>query len=166
MLADQNAHVEISSLNRGDNRFRLTASATECRAIAERIGEMGVETLSGDFTVTPYSGGVALSLHVTARVDRICVTSLEPITEDVDETYSIRLERDFDDSADDPEADFSREPLEGDTLDLGEILVQHLSLSLVSHPRKEGAKSLVEGYRDPVNLSPFAGLKGVVDGDA
>lgn len=167
MLADQNGVIELSSLNRGDNYFRLAANEAERRAIAERIGEPGVETLTGDFTLTPFKGGVALSLHVTAKVNRLCVASLEPIVEAVNETYSIRFEREFDDrGADDPEDDYSREPLEGDTLDLGEILVQHLALSLVPHPRKEGTESLVERYRDPANLSPFAALKGVVDGDA
>lgn len=158
--------IEIAALKRGENHFHLSPDEAARRKIADRIGEQGIATLTGDFSITPLSGGVDLTLHVAARVDRLCVASLEPMVEDVDETYAIRFERDFDGGADDEIDGVLLEPLEVDTLDLDEILVQHLSLSLDPHPRKEGAKSLAEGYNDPVNLSPFSGLKRIVDGDA
>jgi uncharacterized metal-binding protein YceD (DUF177 family) len=158
--------VEIASLHRGKNLFHLSPDEQARRKIAERLGEPGIDALEGAFVLIPFGGGVDLSLHVRARVNRLCVASLEPLVEEVDERYSIRFERDFQDDGDSEEVDRSREPLEGETLDLTEILVQHLSVSLSPHPRKEGAKSLAEGYRDPVNLSPFSGLKGIVDGDA
>lgn len=166
MTASAPTVVEIAALSRGKNLFHLSPDEARRRAIAERLGEAGVAALEGDFALTPFNGGVDLALHIKARVDRNCVISLEPLVELVDERYSIRFERDFDDEAGDEDDEISREPLEGDTLDLDEILVQYLSLSLDPHPRKAGAKSLAEGYRDPVNLSPFSGLKGIVDGDA
>ena len=61
--------------------------------------------------------------------------------------------------------DWTREPLETATIDLADMLVQHLSLSLDPHPRKPGAKSLLEDYRDAASPSPFAVLKGLVDRD-
>ena len=160
--------IEISALHRGENRFHLAPDAPARQAIAERLGEPGLEALAGEFVLRPFSGGVDLDLRVTAWVNRMCVVSLEPMVETVDERYSIRFERDFVDSGaeEDLSVDVSREPLDTDTLDLDEILFQHLALSLDPHPRKEGARSLAEGYRDPVNLSPFSGLKGLVDGDA
>ena len=48
----------------------------------------------------------------------------------------------------------------GDMLDLGEMLVQQLSLAMAAFPRKEGAESLAEAYAPPENTSPFAALKG------
>ncbi len=158
--------IEIAALHRGKNLFRLAPDEQARRALAERLGEPGIAALEGDFVLTPFGGGVDLMLHLKARVDRLCVVSMEPMVELVDERYTIRFERDFEEDAVDGEGELAREPLEGDTLDLTEILVQHLSVSLTPHPRKEGAKSLAEGYRDPVNLSPFSGLKGIVDRDA
>lgn len=158
--------VEIAALHRGKNIFHLSPDETARREIAARLGEPGIEALEGDFVLTPFGGGVDLTLHLKARVNRLCVASLEPLVEPIDERYAIQFERDFEDDEENDEDERSREPLDGDTLDLMEILVQHLSVSLDPHPRKEGAKSLAEGYRDPVNLSPFSGLKGIVDGDA
>lgn len=167
MATNDLAVVEIAALQRGKNRFHLAPDEAQRRKIADRLSEPSIEALEGDFILTPFSGGVDLDLHVTGRINRLCVASLEPLVEVVDERYAIRFERNFAEDADDGDAEvFSREPLEGDTLDLGEILIQHLSLSLDPHPRKPGAKSLAESYRDPVNLSPFSGLKGIVDGDA
>ncbi|MGD9801132.1 MAG: hypothetical protein AB7V02_11105, partial [Parvularculaceae bacterium] len=59
-----------------------------------------------------------------------------------------------------------REPLDGDEIDLGELLVQHLSLALDPYPRKDGAESLLETYRNAATASPFAGLKGLKDPDS
>ncbi|HBK91495.1 MAG TPA: hypothetical protein DDZ68_07485 [Parvularcula sp.] len=167
-MINAESQIEIAALHRGENRFHLSPDEAARRAIAERLGEPGVESLSADFTLRPFSGGVDLDLRIDARVNRVCVASLEPLTETVREHYAVRFERDFVEPG--PEADdsdaASREPLEGDTLDLAEILIQHLAISLDPYPRKEGAKSLAETYRDPVNPSPFSGLKGLVDGDA
>jgi uncharacterized metal-binding protein YceD (DUF177 family) len=167
-MRENSTQIEIAALHRGDNRFHLSPDESARAAIAARLGEPGVDALSGDFVLRPSGGGVELDLHLEARVSRTCVASLEPMTETVNERYAIRFERDFaeSDGEDDAEEAEAREPLDGDTLDLEEILIQHLAISLDPHPRKEGAKSLAETYRDPVNLSPFSGLKGLVDGDA
>jgi uncharacterized metal-binding protein YceD (DUF177 family) len=165
-MSDHKNQLEIAALHRGENRFQISPDEPARRAIAERLGEPGVEALDGEFTLRPLGGGVDLDLRVTARVRRVCVASLEPMVETIDERYKIRFERDFDEGAANEDGETAREPLDGDVLDLEEILIQHLTLSLDPHPRKTGARSLVEGYRDPLNLSPFAGLKGLVDGDA
>lgn len=167
-MGETNTLIEIAALHRGENRVRLSPDDAARQKIAARLDEPGVELLAGDFSLRPFSGGVDLELHLKARVNRVCVASLEPIVEAIDEQYAIRFERDFADG--DVEENYdderAREPLDGDTLDLDEILIQHLAISLDPHPRKEGVKSLAEAYRDPVNLSPFSGLKGLVDGDA
>lgn len=167
-MVENKNQIEIAALRRGENRFHLSPDEAARRAIAERLGEPGVEMLEGEFTLRPFSGGVDLDLLVKARVNRVCVASLEPMIESVSEHYAIRFERDYveSDSEADDSGEMAREPLEGDMVELDEILIQHLAISLDPYPRKEGAKSLVEGYRDPVNLSPFSGLKGLVDGDA
>jgi uncharacterized metal-binding protein YceD (DUF177 family) len=167
-MAGPENQIEIAALHRGENRFHFAPDEASRRAIAERLGVPGVDKLEGDFTLRPFSGGVDLELRIVAQVNRVCVASLEPLTESVSERYAIRFERDFveTDAEADNSDDIAREPLEGDTLDLDELLIQHLAISLDPYPRKEGAESLVDGYRDPVNLSPFSGLKSLVDGDA
>lgn len=167
-MRETNNQIEVSSLHRGENRYHLSPDQAARQSIAERLGEPGVDALEGDFTLRPFSGGVDLELQLTARLNRVCVASLEPMTETVGEHYSIRFERDFveNEAGEEEGGETAREPLDGDMLDLDEILFQHLAISLSPHPRKDGARSLAESYRDPVNLSPFSGLKGLVDRDA
>ncbi len=160
--------VELASLGPGENRYTVTLNATACDAIAARLGEPGLVRLQGNFALTPFKGGLSLDLRVVARANRLCVASLEPLIEDIDERYTIRFERGLsaDLAASDAEDEVAHEPLETDALDLTEILVQHLSLSLDPHPRKPGAPSLTETYRDAARPSPFAVLKGLVDDGA
>lgn len=167
-MSDTASVIEIAALSPGENRFHLSPDEQARAAIAERLGEPGVEALSGDFVIEPFRGGVMARLRVAARVNRLCVASLEPMTEVIDERYAIRFERNYaeDIELENAAGEIAHEPLEGDALDLDELLIQHLALSLSSHPRKGGASSLAETYKDPVILSPFAGLKGIVDGDA
>ena len=51
------------------------------------------------------------------------------------------------------------EPIEGDVIDLGGYLVEHLSLELDPFPRKPGA--VFEQPPEPGEISPFAVLKGL-----
>ncbi|MFN0025086.1 MAG: YceD family protein [Parvularculaceae bacterium] len=160
--------VEIAALGPGENHYTITVGPGACADIAARLGEPGLERLQGDFTLTPFKGGLTLDLRIIANANRLCVVSLEPMTEEIDERYTIRFERGFSDdiAATEAQDEAAHEPLETDALDLTEILIQHLSLSLDPHPRKPGATSLTETYRDAAKLSPFAVLDGLVDDGA
>lgn len=157
--------VEIASLAPGRTVFSLSMNEAERKAIAKRLGEPAIRRLEGEIALTPFAGGVAAEIDVTADLDRICVASLEPMSESVREHFAIRFERDFSEAEDDENADDEtlREPLDGETIDLVELLIQHLSLSLDPYPRKEGAEALLEGSRAATKISPFADLKRLVD---
>jgi len=167
-MSDTAKIIEIAALRPGENRIHLSPDDDACAAIAKRLGEPGVSGLTCDFVLEPTGSGVLVAISIRAQVSRLCVASLEPMTETIDESYTIRFERDFveDTDAENLVEELAREPLEDETLDLDELMFQHLALSLAPHPRKAGAPSLAESYKDPVNLSPFSVLKGVVDGDA
>jgi hypothetical protein len=51
----------------------------------------------------------------------------------------------------------------GDHFDLGEFLVQQLSLAMDPFPRKPGAESLVETYGRGADISPFAALREKIE---
>lgn len=158
--------VDVSALERGETVIVLEADENQRRAIAERLGVPGVDRLHGEFRLTPFPDGVDLNLRLEASVQRRCVVSLEPMTESVRETIVTRFEKSFHDEQElSADLNVEREPLEGDRLDLGEILVQHLSLSLDPYPRKPDAQSLLAQYRDATSDSPFEALKGLVDRD-
>lgn len=159
--------VDLATLDGGPTRIKIETNEAERAEIARRLDLPSLTGLSGEFDLTPTAAGVDILISVKAVAERACVVSLEMFTETVDERFKLRLERRFDDESesDGDDDDWTREPLESEVLDLGEILVQHLSLALDPHPRKPGAKSLLEDFRDAASPSPFAVLKGMVDRD-
>lgn len=155
----------LAALGPEGARVRIEAGPAERAAIAERLGLPSLVRLAGEFALTPFRGGIDLRLSIDAEAQRQCVVSLEAMSETIRDEIRMRFERgvdpdELDDSIDDG---VMREPLEGDAIDLGELLVQQLSLSLDPYPRKTGADPLLGKYRDATSPSPFAVLKGAVD---
>lgn len=154
--------IEISSIQPEGARFVIEPTADERAAIAERLAAPSIDRLTGDFLVTPVRGGAEVTLRLKAAAGRICVASLEPMTEEIDEEIRMLFDRSFNQDTEEEDGDgLLREPLDGDEIDLGELLVQHLSLSLAPYPRKEGADSLAQKYCDAASTSPFDALKGL-----
>ncbi len=157
--------VDIGSLDGSGVRHVLEPTEAERAAIARRLGIPAIKSLRGEFLLTPTRGGVDIALNLSAVTERICVASLEPLDEVVHEEIRMAFDRNFNelDTEELGEGDISREPLEGDEIDIGELLVQHLSLSLDPFPRKKDAASLSERFRDAASSSPFSVLKGLAD---
>lgn len=155
--------VLVSDLDASGADYAIEASAVERQEIAARLDIPALNRLSADFRLTPMRGGVDIRFTLSAEAERICVVSLEPMTETIDETVNMQLLHAFDPDADIVEDEILRERLESDEIDLGELLVQFLSLSLDPYPRKPNAEAHLEKYRDAASLSPFAALKGPVD---
>lgn len=157
---------DTSTLDEGGATITLEAEEAQRAAIARRLDIPALDLLKGKFRLRRTPGGVEVVLSLAARAERRCVVSLEPMTEEIAEEFKLRFDRKFDDeSAADPESEWTIEPLEGVMIDLGDTLVQHLSLSLDPNPRKPDAMSLLEEYRAATSPSPFAVLKGLVDRD-
>lgn len=155
--------VIVSEMDASGADYAIEASADERQEIAERLDIPALSRLTGNFRLTPMRDGVDIRLTLNAEAERTCVVSLEPITEAIHEAVTIQLLRAYEPEADIDNDDISRERLESDEIDLGEMLVQFLSLSLDPYPRRSGAEPLLEKYRDAASLSPFAALKGLVD---
>ncbi|MEZ5921684.1 MAG: YceD family protein [Parvularculaceae bacterium] len=159
--------IDISALHTGVNHIEIIVDEAARKEIAKRLKVPAVSALKGDFDIRKIVGGIDVKMKIGALVERVCIASLEPMTETVAAEYSLHLLRDFDDreDADEREDDdlVSFEPLEGETLDLGELLIQHLALSLDPYPRKADARSLAADFGSDRTSSPFEALKGLVD---
>jgi hypothetical protein len=64
----------------------------------------------------------------------------------------------------DPDADDPPDVLDGEDIDLGGYVVEHLSLELDPFPRAPGAEFIAP--KDDTDLSPFAVLRLLKKGDA
>lgn len=144
----------------------ITAEPAELRALARRLSLEALNGLQARVTARRQSHGrlIQVSGELTAEPVQICVVTLEPFANPVEDRFEITFttepgpataEIDID-----PERLDEPEPLEGSVLDLGELVVQFLSLALDPHPRKPGA-TLDHRADAPAETTenPFAALE-------
>jgi uncharacterized metal-binding protein YceD (DUF177 family) len=139
--------LAIDDIAREGSDLTLEATAEERRRLAERFGLLSLDRLTAALTVTRGASGIPVRVRgrLHASVVQECVVSLEPIPSEIDELIEVEFAPAAEDGAeevfhlDQPEPP---EPLEGDSLDLGELVAQHLSVALDPYPRKEGLAPL------------------------
>ena len=151
----------VERLGEGGVEERIVASPAERAAVAKRLDLQALDRLQATLDLR-LAGGSTL-LKITGRIDasvvQSCVVSLEPVPAElsipVDITYALtRAAPEDEDEGLDPDAP---EPLPPGGLDLGEEVVQTLSLGLDAYPRAPSA-ALPEGAAaEPEH--PFAKLR-------
>lgn len=136
--------IEVARIPSAGRPFAIAAEPAELVALARRLRVERIDRLEARGTVTgdPGDGLVAVRGHFEAEVTQLCVVTLEPVSTRV--AGSLRRlflpgappavrEVVVDPLAEEPE------PLEGDRLDLGEIVAEELALALDPYPRLPGA---------------------------
>ena len=152
--------------------FDLTADREIRAAVASLAGLRDLPRLQANFDVTRTGdSGLRVCGYVSATVGQNCVVTLEPLSNEIDETVDLVFappppepERKADAEAD-PEGASPRtkrnwnepEPLVGGVIDLGAIATEFLILGLDPYPRKLGA--VFEPPQDlKADAGPFAAL--------
>jgi len=118
----------------------IEANPVECQQLAERFGLLSLDRLTAQLhlAVPPSGVSVRVSGRFRAVYAQECVVSLEPVESDVDEALSAE----FGPAAADDEISLSLdgpeppEPLQDGRINLGELVVQNMALSLDPYPRK------------------------------
>ena len=166
--------IPLDRISSSWTRHLIEAGPEERAALAARFDLISIERLSAEVKLRRDRAGtqVAFTARLSAAVVQECVVTLEPVPAEVEEEVEIRfdlsaeiLTAELDIDADDD----SVEPMEGDALDIGEVIAQHLSLALDPFPRHPSAPSApAEEDRvvletepeepEPVRPSPFAAL--------
>ena len=164
-------------------KLRISAGEGERKALAKRLDIHQINSLSADLTLYREKGNV---IHVNglmkAHVVQSCSISADPVQTQIEETFEgwyadqdrivmlakarhEKLGRLADselpimDESEDPE------PLVNGMIDVGELVVQSLSLSLDSFPRRRGLEEaesvdvLVEPEGQALRKNPFEALK-------
>src|SRR5262249_2609245 len=129
--------VDLDRMGAGGAAVDIVASEGERVALAKRFGFLALPALSARVTVDRRRPGdqVVVEGRLRGRVVQACVLTLDPVTQDLDDTFRIVFKKDHLDERD-PESGESvlsaqvdaPEPLSGNLLDVGEIVAEQLSL--------------------------------------
>jgi len=135
--------VLVADLPDEGQTVQILASPPECDAIAARVGLPALARLEATVAVVRVEtggGGVRVSGTLRARVTQQCVVSLELFDAEAVDSIDSVFVRNIDDTE---FADIERssdepliEPLKGNRLGLGELIVEHLALALDPYPRR------------------------------
>jgi uncharacterized metal-binding protein YceD (DUF177 family) len=172
--------VDLDRMGAAGTALDIVASDGERAALAKRFGFLGLPAFSARVTVDHRIGGqVVVEGRLRGRIVQACVLTLDPVTQDLDDTFRIVFKKDLAEERDpesgeavlNAQAD-APEPLAGNLLDVGEIVAEQLSLAADPYPRRPGAKledvlprSRRDGRKGPAEQRrhPFAGLAALRD---
>jgi hypothetical protein len=180
--------VLVEDVPEEGQHFDLSADADTRAAVARLAGLRDLPRLEASFDVMRHGGdGLRVLGRVSATVGQVCVITLEPLTNEVDEAVDLvfapqpappavtkAVAQAAPRTASDPDDETvaagaggggngENEPLIGGTVDLGALATEFLILGLDPYPRKPGA--VFEPLRDAVpDPGPFAALEALKKG--
>jgi len=172
--------VDVDRMGNTGTALEIVASDGERAALAKRFGFLGLPAFSARVTVDRRPGGqIVVEGRLRGRIVQACVLTLDPVTQELDDAFRIVFKKDLADDRD-PESGEAvlsaqadaPEPLQGNLLDVGEIVAEQLSLAADPYPRRPGAKledTLPKprggGRKGPSDQRrhPFAGLAALRD---
>lgn len=168
--------IQVTSLEAGDNRFRIAPDGDEQAALARRFDLNELVRFSAEFLLKPVAGNVQVRVEgrIEAEVEQPCVVTLEPVRDSISHrfhcTFSTeaaaeeQAELDVGWDEDDPD-----EPIIDGIIDIGEVAAERLGLEINPFPRAAHAE--FNGYAssegsepaESVAAKPFAALKNMLD---
>ncbi|SJZ52284.1 Uncharacterized ACR, COG1399 [Enhydrobacter aerosaccus] len=172
--------VDVDRMGPSGAALDIVASETERAALVRRFGFLSLPAFSARVTVDRRAGDlVVVEGRLRGKIVQACILSLEPVTQDLDETFRIVFKQGLAEERDpesgealvNAQAD-APEPLAGNLLDIGEIVAEQLSLAADPYPRKAGLKledvlpkprSNQRPGRGEQRRHPFAGLAALRD---
>lgn len=169
----------------GDESFDVSPNDAQAKAIAARLSLLSLDSLTASGAVHNRAGKFHLTGSLTASVTQECVVTGEPVRSEITDEFegwfidhdtavsfakvrqeklkqNAHAETPILDERDDPES------LIDGHIDLGEQIVQFLSLSINPYPHAEGADyPIKEGDKEAmseIRKNPFSVLKDWKDG--
>lgn len=168
--------VKLSEIGAGTLARTLRAEAPERKALARRFGLIGLGRLVAivELCRVAADGGIEVRGGLGADVVQTCVVTLEPVPSTVTGEFALRfVPRPRDEGGEAANAreieitpeNADTEFIDGDTIDIGEIVAQQMALSLPPYPRREDVEFGDDGggvAAPSTAPGPFAVLAGVL----
>ena len=151
----------VSLARLGGETFRQSIAADEAEraALARRFDLVSLDRLEAEFELTREPmGTVLLSATFVAEFAQQCTVTLDPVAGSVSERFQLRYGApEAEEMVPAGENDPAFEPLEGESIDIGEAIAQEFSLALPPFPRAPDAIIATEPEEDRPE-GPFAVL--------
>lgn len=157
--------MPMSAVDPAGRSHGLRATPAECEALAARFGIPSIGTLKAELQLREEANGaIRVRGQLRATVVQLCVVTLEPVKQVVQEALDLRFLPSRAEASDDPEGP-DEIATEFGQMQLGEAIAEQLSLALDPYPRAPGAElppmddeEAVEAEVVPLRPNPFAGL--------
>jgi hypothetical protein len=143
--------VQVDAIGADGATIKLQADTKEHTALAQRLDLQSMANLQVDVSLQRTAMDlVRLNVDFSANVVQSCVVTLEPVAAKVADGFSLLCEggqnRGKRENTDrdvfvDPFGEDPIEPLDHGRIDVGELVAQHLSLSLDPYPRVPGIQT-------------------------
>jgi uncharacterized metal-binding protein YceD (DUF177 family) len=155
--------VALTQLSARPFRQRIEATAEERERLSRRFDLISLGRLVAEVELRRQSPEVILlEAEFSAEFEQCCAVTLEPVCGQVSDRFSLVFgpapeeEQEIALSTDEP----AFEPLNGNSIDIGEAVAQELSLALPVFPRDPDAKIDQAAMEEPLQ-GPFATLARV-----
>jgi uncharacterized metal-binding protein YceD (DUF177 family) len=160
--------VAVEDVAETGARFDLVANAQVRAAVARMANLRDLPRLEANFDVTRRGAGLHVAGRVSATVGQLCIVTLEPLVNEVEEAIDLLFmpqptaEREDGEVGTRGESADETEPLIGGLVDLGALAIEFLILGLDPYPRKPGA--VFQPPEAKPDESPFAALASLRKG--
>jgi uncharacterized metal-binding protein YceD (DUF177 family) len=155
--------VSIAELSPAERQVeKIQIDTVECAAIAKRLDIMSIENMTADLELfRDLTGDVNLVGRIQADIVQACVVTLEPVAQHIDvsiyQRFSARTEEEEGEDED------PVEPIADDEIEVGDVIVQNLSLALDPYPRAPEAEFEEGDDEAGKPTGPFAALAALRD---
>jgi len=157
-------HHAVADIPDAGVKVTREATADERKAIAEALDLLACARLTADYTIKPRGGGhYRLAGTLSARVEQSCVVTLEPLSNDIADSFSVDFWPEdalpaqsggLIDVHDEPDM----EPIADGSIDAGRIVFECLASGIDLFPRKPGAAFEAPEPAQEKAEGPFAAL--------
>ncbi len=159
--------VRLSEVQRSAPTLELEADVA-CRAsIAKVLDLLALQRFTARVRVTPWLDGLEIAARWNADIAQTCGVSLDAFDTPLSGEFTVRAVPEGSPAMGDPAGEITVDPeaedppdlLEGDEVDVGAYLVEHLALEVDPFPRRPGVEFEPPAPESPA--SPFAVLQAL-----
>ena len=156
--------LRLAEVQRRPPAWTLEADPQVRGAIARTLDLLALDRFAAQVSVTPWLDGAQIDARWQADIRQTCGVSLEPFDTPLSGAFVVRvapmgspaIAPETAEVSIDPEAEDPPDVLEGEDIDVGAYLVEHLALEVDPFPRKPGVA--FEPPPPEAPASPFAVL--------